>query len=73
MSSDLARPLPESLVPIVLWIDRAVLHFLLGEQDIQQYFNTLQGAVRPGGYILLAQFSTKAVDRCAGLVVTATQ
>ena len=69
LSSDLALPLPESLVPIDLWIDRAVLHFLLSEEDIQQYFNTVQSAVRSGGYVLLAQFSTKAVDRCAGLGV----
>ena len=34
LSSDLARPLPESLVPIVLWINRAVLHGLTFRHSI---------------------------------------
>lgn len=69
MCRDLALPLTVPLPPIDLWTDRAALHFLLEEQDIQQYFNTMQSAVRSGGYVLLAQFSTEAVDRCAGLDV----
>ncbi len=64
---DLAEPLPENLPPIDIWIDRAVLHFLIEEQEIQQYFVNLQKAIRPGGHVLLAQFSTEALARCAGL------
>lgn len=69
MSGDLALPLTERLPSVDLWIDRAVLHFLLEEEDIQRYFNTVQSSVRSGGYVLLAQFSTEAVDKCAGLGV----
>lgn len=69
ISKDLALPFTEGLPSLDLWIDRAVLHFLLKEKEIEQYFETLQGAVKHGGYVLLAQFSTKAVDKCAGLGV----
>lgn len=67
--TDLAKPLTKLLPSVDLWIDRAVLHFLVEDADIRHYFDTVQAAVRSGGYILLAQFSKEAVDRCAGLPV----
>lgn len=52
---------------IDMWIDRAVLHFLLSEEDITGYFKNLKASVKPEGYVLLAQFSEKGATKCAGL------
>lgn len=64
---DISKPLPEGTPPADIWIDRAVLHFLLEETDIQGYFANLQFAIKPGGYALLAEFSTMGAQKCAGL------
>jgi SAM-dependent methyltransferase len=65
---DISLPLPASITSTVdIWIDRAVLHFLLREKEIQGYFNNLHSAVRPGGYVLLAEFATTGAQKCAGL------
>ncbi len=52
---------------IDMWIDRAVLHFLLTEQEITGYFDNLKSVVKPLGYVLLAQFSKGGSTRCANL------
>ena len=64
---DISRPLPEGVPPVDIWIDRAVLHFLLEEEDIRGYFSNLRALVRPGGHVLLAEFSTNGASSCAGL------
>jgi len=64
---DMALPLPDDVPRIDVWIDRAVLHFLLDETSIRTYFASLNQALRPGGYALLAQFSITGAARCAGL------
>lgn len=68
MHYDIAHPLPDGLAKTIdIWIDRAVLHFLLKESDIQGYFSNLHAAVRSGGYVLLAEFATTGAQKCAGL------
>lgn len=37
------------------------------ESAIQGYFSNLHSAIRPGGYVLLAEFSTTGARKCAGL------
>lgn len=64
---DISKPIPEGIPVADVWIDRAVLHFLLEEADIREYFANLQSGVKPGGYVLLAEFSTKGARKCAGL------
>lgn len=64
---DISKPLPEGTPIADVWIDRAVLHFLLEEADIQEYFANLQSGIKPGGYALLAEFSTMGARKCAGL------
>jgi 2-polyprenyl-3-methyl-5-hydroxy-6-metoxy-1,4-benzoquinol methylase len=64
---DLTRPLPADVGRFDLWIDRAVLHFILEEKSIAGYFTNLRNGLRPGGYTLLAEFSLQAVAKCAGL------
>ncbi|NVJ60450.1 MAG: methyltransferase domain-containing protein [Gammaproteobacteria bacterium] len=52
-----------------LWIDRAVLHFLLSDQAIQSYLENMNRALKIGGYIVLAQFAISGAEKCAGLPV----
>jgi len=66
---DISKPFSDSLPHADIWIDRAVLHFLLEEADIKGYFSNLHSAIRPGGYALLAEFSTMGAPKCAGLEV----
>jgi hypothetical protein len=67
LHSDISKPLPEGYPPIDIWVDRAVLHFLLKEADIQEYFANLQTWIKPCGYALLAEFSSSGARKCAGL------
>lgn len=66
---DISRPLPTDIPQVDLWADRAVLHFLVDEADIEGYFGNLRSALKPGGHVLLAEFSEAGVPRCAGLDV----
>lgn len=67
---DIAKPLPGDYANSVdLWLDRAVLHFLLSEEDIRAYFANLTLAVKEEGYVMLAEFSTDGAPKCAGLEV----
>jgi SAM-dependent methyltransferase len=52
---------------IDLWIDRAVLHFFLLEEDQKTYFNVIKKVVRKGGYVLIAVFSLEGAEKCSGL------
>lgn len=64
---DISKPLPSGIYTADIWIDRAVLHFLLEEADIQRYFANLHSTIHAGGYALLAEFSTTGAPKCAGL------
>ena len=69
LPADLSQALPEDVPPVDIWIDRAVLHFLIEEWAVEQYFASLYRLVKKDGYVLLAEFSEHGVDRCAGLPV----
>jgi hypothetical protein len=64
---DISKHLPSGIPLADIWIDRAVLHFLLEETDIQGYFANLHSAIHQGGYALLAEFSSIGAQKCAGL------
>ncbi|MDQ7049826.1 MAG: class I SAM-dependent methyltransferase [Enterobacterales bacterium] len=66
---DVSRPISEQFGNLDLWIDRAVLHFLHDESDIQGYFDNLTGLLKPGGYALFAEFSKQGAAKCAGLPI----
>jgi hypothetical protein len=66
---DISKPLSKNIPRADLWIDRAVLHFLLEETDIQGYFANLFSIVHQQGYALLAEFSTTGARKCAGLEI----
>lgn len=64
---DISQELPRGLPDSDLWIDRAVLHFLLKESDIDQYFANLKRNLKPGGHVFFAEFSLNGAEKCAGL------
>jgi len=64
---DMSKPLPGDTPQVDLWVDRAVLHFLLEDADIQCYFENVRSVVRARGYVLLAEFSITGAAKCAGL------
>ena len=52
-----------------LWHDRAVFHFLTNPADRDQYIQTMQYAVKPGGQIVIATFALDGPTQCSGLEV----
>ncbi len=54
---------------IDLWHDRAVLHFLTEEEGRRAYWEHMDNAVKSGGYVIIAAFSTKGAKKCSGLDV----
>lgn len=46
-----------------IWLDRAVLHFLLSEKGIANYFKNLKMSLKYGGYVLLAEFSKTGASK----------
>ncbi len=62
---DIAQPIQMPIVDI--WIDRAVLHFLTEEKNINGYFNNLKSNLKIGGYAIFAEFSKEGATKCAGL------
>lgn len=69
LQHDIAQPLPAGVPACDVWIDRAVLHFLLSEPQIEEYFRNLRSVLKPGGHVLLAEFAACGAARCAGLDV----
>lgn len=65
---DLTNPKKlNQLQPVDLWIDRAVLHFFLKEEEQKAYFNLVQQLVAPHGYVLIAVFALDGAEKCSGL------
>jgi SAM-dependent methyltransferase len=64
---DIARPLGAEMPPVDIWIDRAVLHFLTDEEDINGYFENVRARLKPGGHALFTEFPPHGAPKCAGL------
>lgn len=69
LCQDISKPLPLELNDIDIWVDRAVLHFVIDDSSVEQYFRNVNAAVKTGGYAIFAEFSKKGATRCAGLDV----
>ena len=52
---------------IDLWIDRAVLHFFLTQEEQKSYFSLIQKTVSNNGYVIIAVFSLEGAQKCCGL------
>jgi len=67
---DITQPVHiQDLRNVAVWHDRAVLHFLLGEDEQRTYLTTLKKVVRKGGYVIISAFSLKGAKKCTGLDV----
>jgi len=67
---DITRPEHiQNLRDIAVWHDRAVLHFLLEENEQRMYLSTLKKVIKKGGYVIIAAFSLKGAKKCSGLDV----
>lgn len=52
-----------------LWHDRAVFHFLTSPSARRTYIDSVLGAVKPGGDIIVATFADNGPETCSGLPV----
>lgn len=67
---DLTNPtILNSIEPVDLWIDRAVLHFFTEEKDQLTYFNLLKHKIAAKGFALIAEYNLDGAKKCAGLPV----
>lgn len=67
---DMTQPIYiQNLRNIAVWHDRAVLHFLLEENQQNTYLSTLKKVIKKGGYVIIAAFSLKGAKKCSGLDV----
>ena len=67
---DITQPIHiQNLRDIFVWHDRAVLHFILKENQQKEYLSTLKKVIKKGGYVIIAAFSLKGAKKCSGLDV----
>jgi trans-aconitate methyltransferase len=52
-----------------LWHDRAVFHFLTGEDERRDYVRILRSGLAPGGRVVVATFDAHGPTHCSGLPV----
>lgn len=52
-----------------IWHDRAALHFLTEDDDLDRYVATLSRALAPGGHAIIAAFAPAGPEQCSGLPV----
>jgi EEF1A lysine methyltransferase 2 len=65
---DITQPVYiDKLENVALWHDRAVLHFLLEENQQYMYLNTLKKIVKKEGHVIIAAFSLEGAKKCSGL------
>ena len=67
LCQDISDPFAKNIPAIDIWMDRAVLHFLLDEEEIEGYFTNVRSVVKNGGHALFAEFSLNGAPKCAGL------
>lgn len=68
--ADITQPSDSSLInDVMLWHDRAVLHFLLEDKQRQAYLNVLKKALKIYGYVIIATFSPRGALKCSDLEV----
>jgi chemotaxis methyl-accepting protein methylase len=52
-----------------LWHDRAVLHFFTEQSQQKAYFDLVKKALKPKGFVILAEFNLEGAKKCSGLDV----
>jgi len=70
MVDDLTNPTDlNTMQPVDLWIDRAVLHFFTEDKDQETYFDLLKKNINSNGFALIAEFSLVGASKCSGLPI----
>lgn len=69
LCADISINIDKDIPKSDIWFDRAVLHFLLEEQQIQNYFDNLKNNIKKDGYALFSEFEKDGATSCAGLDV----
>lgn len=68
ITDDLTNPSKlQQLKNIDLWIDRAVLHFFLKDEEQKTYFNLIKKVISKNGFVLIAVFALDGAEKCCGL------
>lgn len=52
-----------------MWHDRAVFHFMVSNEQKQQYLTVLKNALKAGGRLILSTFAEDGPTHCSGLPV----
>lgn len=50
-----------------VWHDRAAFHFMVTEEQIEDYLTIAKNAIKPNGYITIGTFSENGPKKCSGL------
>lgn len=58
-----------SVLPMDIWHDRAMFHFLVDAGDRARYLAHLDAVLKPGGSAIIATFALDGPERCSGLPV----
>lgn len=70
IADDLTNPSElQDFKNVDLWIDRAVLHFFLKDEEQTAYFNLIKKIVAKNGFVLIAVFALDGAEKCCGLDV----
>lgn len=56
-------------VPVALWHDRAVFHFLVEPADVAKYRRNLHASLAHDGHAVIATFAPDGPEACSGLPV----
>jgi 2-polyprenyl-3-methyl-5-hydroxy-6-metoxy-1,4-benzoquinol methylase len=51
------------------WHDRAAFHFLTRQDEIENYLNTVQQSINPGGILVIGTFSEQGPKQCSGIEI----
>ena len=69
LCQDISQPFQKEIPTLDIWMDRAVLHFLIEEDDIKGYFENLKQHLAITGYAIFAEFAHAGATQCASLPV----
>jgi SAM-dependent methyltransferase len=50
-----------------IWHDRAVFHFLTGDEQLQRYVEQVLHALKPGAFAIVGTFGPQGSEKCSGL------
>ncbi|EKX42656.1 hypothetical protein GUITHDRAFT_111334 [Guillardia theta CCMP2712] len=67
---DLTHPTKmKDIQDVMIWHDRAVLHFFVKEEDREQYRKVLDSSLMKGGFAIISTFAIGGITKCSGLDV----